>query len=139
MKFFAPGIPEERITSPIPTTNNNLWSYSIQEHVADRAGKHYDFRLGDEKAGVAYSWAIRHWPEIGEKRLAVRQPDHTLKYMNWSGNIQEGYGRGNVKLKEAGEAEIREASKNKINFILNDNKYSLIKTKNDKWLILNRK
>jgi len=41
--------------------------------------------LGDPEAKKAYSWAIRHWPAPGEKRLAIRQPDHTMAYINFSG------------------------------------------------------
>ena len=134
----ALGIPDRSLKADIPVHEDGQWEYGVQEHHALRAGKHYDLRLGDYEADKAYSWAVRHWPEPGEKRLAVRQPDHTIKYMGWEGNIPEGYGAGDVKVFQKGKAEIQKASPNKINFKVKDTQFTLLKTDNDRWLLLNR-
>ncbi len=142
MKYFikqaALGIPDRKVKADIPIMENKQWEYGVHEHQARRAGKHYDLRLGDPKTKKAHSWVIRYWPKPGEKRLAIRQPDHTMKYMDFEGNIPEGYGAGDVKLRARGKATIQSSSQDKINFTNKGTKYTLIKTKDDSWLILNR-
>ena len=143
MRYFTKtagiiGIPDKKITSEIPQVENNEWEFAVQDHNANRAGKHYDLRLGDTKYGKAYSWAMRHWPKPGEKRLAIRQPDHTVKYMDWEGKIPKGYGAGTVKLDQRGKAAIHSSSPHKINFSVKEKQFTLIKTKDKKWLLLNR-
>jgi hypothetical protein len=142
MKYFhkqaALGIPDRKLRSKIPMVTDGQWDYGIQEHHAHKAGKHYDLRLGDAKNNKAYSWALRYLPKPGEKRLAIRQPDHTMKYMDFEGTIPEGYGAGEVKLHARGKASIHSSSPRKINFTNDGVKYTLIKTKDDSWLILNR-
>lgn len=143
MKYFvkqaedAKGIPDRKAISPIPTDVVGRWPMSVQKHYANRAGKHYDLRLGDEKSKKAYSWAIRYWPKPGEKRLAIRQPDHTIPYMSWQGTIKKGYGAGKVKLVQRDYVDIDTAPK-KINFHDQGTDYTLINTDGNNWLILNR-
>lgn len=143
MKFFKKkeeviGIPDRNKTSIIPTINDTTYEFGVQEHHANRAGKHFDLRLGDPKSNKAYSWAVRYWPKPGEKRLAIRQPDHTIPYMDWQGKIPTGYGAGTVKVKYRGQAAIQKSSPSKINFVVDSGKFTLIKTKGDSWLLLNR-
>lgn len=109
--------------------------YVIQEHNADIAGKHYDFRI--DLNGRAASWAIRHWPKRQfEKRLAVKQPDHSVDYMSWSGTIPAGeYGAGTVRIKKSGDLDIVNRSNDKITFRMDNDKYVLFQTDGDKWLI----
>lgn len=76
-KKAAFGIPDMTAKAEIPKYSGE-WEIGIHEHFAEKAGHHYDLRLGDSKAKKAYSWAIRHWPAPGEKRLAIRQSDHCL-------------------------------------------------------------
>ena len=137
-KSYAPGLPDRRITSPIPTEEDVQREFSVQEHNANRAGKHYDLRLGDPKSKIAYSWALRYWPEPGEKRLAIRQPDHTVSYMDWGGTIKAGYGAGKVRVIKRGITKIINSSENKINFEAEGSRYTLIRTSVNKWILLNR-
>jgi len=75
--------------------------YSIQEHHATRL--HWDLRL--EWKGKLKSWAIPKRPNPKEKRLAVKTPDHALSYYNFQGEIEEGYGKGKVKVWDIGTHE----------------------------------
>ena len=87
------------ITTPIET------HYSLGEHQAKRAGKHYDLRiaLGDK----AWSWSLRDMPKDKKKMtLAVLQPPHSIQYMKWEGIIPEGYGAGDVKINDARKIDI---------------------------------
>jgi len=69
----------------------------IQEHNAKRAGKHYDIRIPDPKRKVAWSWATKK-DIFKKKRVQLfRQPDHTINYMDFEGEITDGYGAGTVK------------------------------------------
>lgn len=80
--------------------------FCIQEHNAEKAGLHWDFRI--EINGVLKSWAIpkHRLPKDGERLLAVPTEDHPMSYLEWSGTIEEGYGKGTVKLIAAGDCEI---------------------------------
>lgn len=143
MKFFktagdAIGLPSKKLKAKIPIEHNEVWEFGVHEHNAKRAGKHFDLRLGNLKTNKAYSWALRYWPKPGEKRLAIRQPDHTIPYMDWSGDIPKGYGAGKVKIKYRGKAGIHKSSPSKINFNVDKTKFTLIKTDKDNWLLLNR-
>ena len=143
MKFFktkkkALGIPDRNKKSTIPVFKNGQWEFGVQEHLAGKAGLHYDLRLGNPEDKKAYSWALRYMPKPGEKRLAIRQPDHTIPYMGWQGTIPKGYGAGTVDVKYRGKANIQVASPSKINFVVDNTKFTLLKTDGDSWLLLNR-
>ena len=75
--------------------------YSIQEHKATKL--HWDLRL--ERLGTLRSWAITKAPpkSAGTKRLAIKTPNHPRSYWNFEGEIEEGYGKGTVKLWDIGE------------------------------------
>jgi hypothetical protein len=135
---YAVGLPDKNNISEVPTVSDAIWNMSIQTHSAKRAGKHLDLRMSNPKTGPAYSWAVRHWPEPGEKRLAIRQPDHTRDYMRWEGDIPSGYGAGEVALKNYGKITVETSSPNKINFSTGDERYTLLKTKDNRWLIINK-
>ncbi len=87
--------------------------YVVHEHVAEKAGRHFDLRV--EIDGEAVSWAVpmkgtrshlSRFPKPGETWLAVRQPDHTVSYMSFEGNIPEGYGKGDVSIWAAGVCDV---------------------------------
>jgi hypothetical protein len=138
--MFAPGIANKKVKSTIPTLSDVRIPYSIQEHKADKAGLHYDMRLAMQ--GNAYSWATRKGlPEEGQRVLWIRQPDHTVEYMDFSGVIEDGYGKGRVKTVKSGKLHILESSNSKIKFNIYDGSgvsmYALINTGADNWLCLN--
>ena len=144
-KNFAIGLPDRGKFSDIPVIGDSAdVKFGIQAHVAKRAGKHFDFRItSPSNPKIALSWAVRYLPKPGEKRLAIRQPDHESNYMSWSGKIPEGYGAGVVKLRSSGKARVISSSPDKISLETSpgergSQKYSLVKTRGDNWLILNR-
>jgi hypothetical protein len=141
MSEFAPGIPTSRRKRSIPTTGHKDWKYVLHRHKARKAGEHFDLRISDGKQ--AYSWAIRKGiPAPGKKHLAIRQPDHTVPYMSFAGEIPEGYGAGNVTIDEAGPVRVLKSSPEKILFTVvnkrDPEELALIRTGGDNWLVINR-
>jgi hypothetical protein len=114
---YAPGIPDKKTKHEIPKVKTPaVWEFGIHKHLAEKAGEHFDLRLGDPDTGHAHSWAMRHWPEPGEVRLAVQQPTHTIKYMDFKGEIPEGYGKGKVELARRDKTEVISSSSGHIRF-----------------------
>jgi len=118
--------------------------YAIQKHQASHL--HYDLRL--EKNGVLKSWAIPKTPPKtkGTKRLAIQVEDHALSYANFEGEIEEGYGKGSVKLWDTGTYEIIESKPKLLVINIKGKKlkgeYCLVKTgfgkKKNGWLFFKK-
>jgi hypothetical protein len=139
MKEFAPGIPYHKGISEIPEKSNKVFEYAVQKHLADRAGLHYDVRLGDPKTGIGHSFVVRTMPKPGEKILAHHTIDHVIPYFDFTGKIKKGYGKGTVRRHSRGQVTIKSSSPDKITYLTHDKnpkKYSLIHTKDKKWLML---
>lgn len=88
-------------------------TYCVQIHNAEKAGRHFDLRV--QLKGKAVSWAIPmkgirsdivRFPQPGEKWMAIRQPDHTVPYMKFEGEIPEGLGKGTVTLLADGICDV---------------------------------
>lgn len=121
--------------------------FVVQHHLARR--DHYDFRL--EYNGVLKSWAVPKGPsyKTTDKRLAVMVEDHPFEYRNFEGTIPKGqYGGGTVMLFDEGywecEGNIKEGlSKGSIKFTLHGKrlkgKWTLVKFKEDNWLLIKEK
>jgi hypothetical protein len=138
------GIPSRSIkTKPRELTTAELWSFNIQKHKAKHAGTHFDLRLVDPSSGIAHSWATRNLPSSpGEKVLAVHQPDHTVDYSTWEGNIASGYGAGNVSLFSSDKVEVTKSTADHITFNVyktngDTEHYTLVHTGGDDWLFFN--
>ena len=86
--------------------------FVIHEHHARKL--HYDLRLEMNK--VLKSWAVPKEPPRtkGIKRLAIQVEDHALSYADFEGVIEEGYGKGTVKIWDNGKYEIKEKAENKM-------------------------
>lgn len=115
--------------------------YFVQEHDAERAGKHFDMRLGSSDGRELLSWALKKGvPNAGQKYKAIRQPAHSPEYGHWEGKIESGYGKGTVKSKEKGKAYIVDADGDHISFVTAHSRYPerfrLQKTKKG-WLLIN--
>ena len=114
-----------------------------QRHSAKRAGEHLDLRIGNPDLGL-FSWAVpKGMPEPGSKPvLAVQQPLHNYNYKNFEGYIPYGtYGGGRVKKELENEIVLTKVSPDKLDFTIGGsrggNRYTLIKTHNNDWLLRN--
>jgi|GEM_PF-501763 len=89
---------------------NTMYRFVIHKH--DASHLHYDLRL--EHTGVLKSWAIPKGipTKINIKRLAIQMPDHELSYINFEGEIEEGYGAGTVEIWDAGTYQNLHQDKN---------------------------
>lgn len=112
---------------------------NIQKHDAARAGTHYDLRIQDPDKPISYSWAVPKASlpsEIGDKRLAIRQPDHRSSYMGYSGDLQTRAGKGKVKSEFLDKVKVREANAGKVRFDHDGKEYLLHRTQSNKnWLL----
>jgi ubiquitin-protein ligase len=138
-----PGIPKFGHIAKIRKVREpETWELCIQVHDAERAGRHYDLRLGDPETEDGHSWALRYWPEVGEKRLAVQQSTHELPYFDWEGEIESGYGKGKVRIDTRSTVEIGSADNKKITFIIPRGRrkglYTLVHTDDKRWLLIRR-
>lgn len=118
-KEFAPGIPDRKVIQKLPDIKKPQdWTFALQHHKADRAGEHLDLRLVDPDTGYAHSWALPAAviPEPGKSVLAVPQPTHTKEYATQFGKgkpkeIESGYGKGTVSLRDLHDAEVFHSKK----------------------------
>ncbi|MEM2121334.1 MAG: DNA polymerase ligase N-terminal domain-containing protein [Candidatus Woesearchaeota archaeon] len=116
--------------------------FVVQEHFSRT--HHFDFRL--ELDNVLKSWAVpKGLPEkTGIRRLAVQTEDHDLDYINFEGEIPEGfYGAGKVKIFDSGNFELLERNPKKIVFVLNgkrfNGKYTLLRINDKNWIVIKNK
>ena len=131
------GIPDKSVKTPLPSAlPTTTWEFVIQRHVADKAGEHFDLRLGP-----GFSWAGRRLPEPGGKELFIRQPDHSPDYFDFEGKIEEGYGKGTVSQEARGKVEVVKSEPTKVTFHFYDGtktvKYTLLNLSGDDWLLIN--
>ena len=142
-KLSVLGIPDRSIkTSPRELRAPEIWQLAVQQHMAERAGKHFDLRLIDPNTRIAHSWAVRSLPAIGQMVLAVNQPDHTAEYSVWSGRIHSGYGAGDVQLFSNDRVEVTKSDAKHVLFNVyksngDTERYALILTGGDNWLFYN--
>jgi len=124
--------------------DKNKYRFVIQDHFADKAGRHFDLRL-ENNEGTLSSWAIpKHKLPSGKaKLLAVKTEDHPISYNKFEGEIPNGYGKGHMKIYDSGNYEEIESKKDSIIFKLNGKKetgsYTLFNTDESQWLIMQHK
>lgn len=137
-------VPDETI-APLEPTEYEPARLAIQEHLADRAGKHLDVRLILGNSSKAVSFATRKGlpSEVGQPRLLIRQPDHTSEYAGFSGEIPKGqYGAGTVSLKHDVPVIARSYG-NKIDLTVSKGdlkgRYTLVKQNGNHWFAIRHK
>lgn len=119
-----------------------LYPWVVQRHEAERAGPHYDIRFG---APGLFSWAARKGlpTKPGQKVLAVQQPLHEGQYIDFEGEIIEGYGKGLVKKEDKGQVLITKVKPDQITFVVAHRKFPEVftlirdKKKPKNWLLVN--
>lgn len=141
---YAKGIPDKATSHELPEIKSpTKWEFAIHSHKAERRGDHFDLRLGDPETGHAHSWAMStKWPKPGESTWAIAQPTHTVKYMDFKGRIESGYGKGDVSLHDRDKVEIINAKPGHISFNLykgsGPEEYTLHRIADKKWKLINR-
>lgn len=111
--------------------------FVVHEHKAKRAGLHYDLRI--EWNNVLRDWAFRKEPplEPGIKRFGIAQEDHDLFWLDFEGEIEEGYGAGTLRIWDKGFYEVLKESEDSLTLLFQGEKlkgkYVLRKFKNG-WL-----
>jgi len=113
--------------------------FVIHHHFSRK--EHFDLRL--EMNGVLRSWAVPKEPpmETGVKRLAILVDDHAISYAKFEGFIEEGYGKGEVKIWDFGTYELESENEDKLVFVMHGKKmigrYTLLKFPKAKngWLL----
>lgn len=113
--------------------------FTIQDHYASH--HHFDLRI--KKGDKAPSWALpkAHIPtKPGEKILAVKTPDHDIKWMSFKGEIPEGeYGAGTVDIYDKGKCIIYKWGSTIVVEFFGDKVtgfYSLVKTDDKNYLFI---
>lgn len=85
---------------PIPNYSYMPVRITIQEHLADRRGLHWDLRIVTPRTALSF---VIPRPKLegepGDRNTWIRMPDHRKAYADWSGTIPHGqYGGGTVKV-----------------------------------------
>lgn len=140
-KDFAPGLPIKNKITPPSQKKNKTWEFVIQKHLTNRAGLHYDVRLGDPSTGIGHSFVVKIPPKkIGDKVLAVQTSDHRIPYFDFKGKIKSGYGAGKVSTHTRQKVKLHESSPKKVSFSLDDeSKHTLINIGDKNWLFIKSK
>jgi len=99
------------------------YRFVIQLHKAKKAGDHFDLRLENDN-GTLSSWVIpKHkFPKNNEKILAIKTEDHPIDYIDFSGEIKGGYGKGVVEIYDKGHYDEIKRTNTVIVFTLNGKK-----------------
>ncbi len=104
ISFLFEKAPEYDVKKDLKINNKFL----IHQHYADKAGLHYDLRLGYE--GVLKSFACRKISGLikgdVKKILLFKQPDHDASWFDFEGEIKDGYGAGRIYLWDKGTFRI---------------------------------
>lgn len=142
MPRTAVGIPDRDVYGdPTSLTPGQMADWVVQEHLARRAGRHFDVRFGTPETGL-HSWAVRYGlPPPGGRHLAIQQPLHSHDYRNFEGEIPSGYGAGQVRQHAAGRVLITHVEPGAVHFTTATGRfperYVLTQGKGKKWLLLN--
>lgn len=144
--LHAEGIPDKSEYGDISNLSpGGISKFIVQKHEARRAGTHYDVRLGDKNTGLL-SWSSRKdLPDVGEKRLLVRQPLHSFDYKDFEGEIESGYGAGKVSKHRENNVLIDRVTDSSVVFTVSDERmperFAIVRTgkgtKNERWLMIN--
>jgi hypothetical protein len=116
-KDYAPGLPSKKRYGDLSKLRAGQFvDFIVQRHKAERAGEHYDVRLGTPETGL-FSWATKkELPKPGERRALFQQPLHRHEYGQFEGEIAEGYGKGTVEKAQEGRLFVTKITPKSIHF-----------------------
>jgi bifunctional non-homologous end joining protein LigD len=106
----------------------------VQEHIADKAGPHWDMRIvvGDRAISYVYGSSetkIKNGEPFsvgrGRMSLLIKQPDHTAAYADFEGTIPSGYGKGSVTKVVDEKILITKARNDELQFLLGNQKITI--------------
>lgn len=124
--------------------SDSLPIFVVSRHDAERAGPHYDIRIGTPETGLISFATRKELPELPGESIAVfAQPLHDYDYKDFSGEIPSGYGKGYVHPAKQSPIVVHNVSSDKIVFSLDLGRgiarYSLVKDKKDskRWYLVN--
>lgn len=128
--------------SPIGERPYSASRLVIQRHSADKAGEHYDMRLDFGSRAISFA-TKKGLPAPGAPVQLFRQPDHTVSYMDWEGEIPKGeYGAGQVQ-KAMDVPVIVKSTSDRIYFTIPDGEnkgtYAALKKDDKNWLLVKKK
>jgi DNA polymerase Ligase (LigD) len=120
--------------------------FIVDEHAAMKAGLHHDLRFEARVGGkcVLISFATRKFKQLlsGElKRIELfRTPDHSLKWLTFEGDIEEGYGKGKVTIFDEGRYDVVSNKKDAVALFFRGKKwyggYAFVSIGDDRWLLV---
>jgi len=127
-------------------TPNQIYDFVIQHHKAERAGPHYDLRIGNSRIGL-HSWATKKtMPGPGERIGVYPTPVHSYGWGKFEGTIAAGRGKGTVTKHYDGKVKVTKSDKDSLHFTDITNKelkrYALVRSTNtpkDSWLLTRAK
>ncbi len=120
IKQAARGVPDPRFYGdPSKLGVGKLVDLFVQRHKAQRAGEHFDYRIGTPVTGLL-SWSTKptRLPAPGEKRFVRQQPVHAHRYGMFQGTIGSGYGKGEVRRERRGKVLVTKATPDKIEYTM---------------------
>ena len=147
---FAPGIAEKKISKLPTVTEPKVWEFSAHPHLAEKSGTHVDIRLGNPVTGIAHSFVlpkVTALPGPGERAQVIPTFDHSIPYMNFTGQLKSGYGKGTVVRGRRTVAEVHHSTNSeepgtKLRFNLYEGKhpeeFSIRLDKSGQWFLHNK-
>ena len=115
--------------------------FVVQRHLADRAGPHYDLRMGNREMGLFSGATKSELPKPGERVSVHQTPIHKYDYKDYEGKLR-GYGAGSVSKHDEGKVLITKVTDNAIHFSTAHGqapkRYALVKPKGGSrsWLLI---
>lgn len=124
--------------------SESLPIFIVSKHEAEKAGPHYDIRIGTPEVGLLSFATRKELPSIPGESIAVfQQPLHEYDYKDFSGEISSGYGKGYVHPAKQSPIAVHNVSSSNITFSLDIGtgtlRYSLVQDKKNpkRWYLIN--
>ena len=109
-------------------------------HMARRAGKHHDIRIGDPLSGQTWNYATRKGlPPPGKAHELHPTGAHPLSYLSFRGQLT-GYGQGTVDIARKETAKVLESGPGKMQIALTEGRIPetfTISQRDGRWFVHN--